>query len=403
MAVFRWAAKGKWVHDYRDATGTRHRSIHDSREEAKAEEHRIGSGRRRHRLRPHADPRSSVADYALRWLGRIMPPILKRRAYQAHAEAVRLYIVPRLGKFRVTELRRSDVIGFLTGCLQKGVNGQPLSRGSVRIIYSALRAMLQAAVDDELVTGNVAARLGRKFRLQPTAHERQAATEERVLEPGERRALLDAARADEEGAWFPLVLTLDRAGLRLGEAIGLEVSDIRFEARKVRLKQTIDRDTGAVGPPKHGPREVDLSPGLAEVLEAHITGLEVSANRGGGKIGRWLFPSEAGTPLDHANVRRALRRLSKTAGLERAVCPQDLRHTFGSTLATVELPQYVQAQMGHKDLSTTMQIYGSAFKPRPRRGVALMDDGMLRVTKRSRGDRVVTLARGRTREEVLTD
>jgi len=262
--------------------------------------------------------------------------------------------------------------------------------------------MLQAAVDDELVTGNVAARLGRKFKLQPTAHERQAATEERVLEPGERRALLDAARSEEEGAWFPLVLALDRAGLRLGEAIGLEVSDIRFEARKVRVKQTIDRDTGEAGPPKHGPREVDLSPGLAEVLEAHISGLEVAAAAGAVKIGKWLFPSEVGTPLDHANVRRALRRLSIAAGLER-VSPQDLRHTFGSTLATVELPQYVQAQMGHKDLSTTMLIYGSAFKPRPRRGVALMDDGMFRVTKRSRGDRVVTLARGRTREEVLTD
>ena len=402
MAVFKWAAKGKWAHDYRDATGTRHRTLHDTRDEAKAEEQRTGSGRRRHRLRPSVDPRSTVADYAPHWLETIKPPILKRKAYRAHAIMVRLYIVPRLGRFRVVDLRRSDVKAFLTGCQHKGVSGRPLERGSVRVIYSALRAMLNAAIDDELVTGNVAAKLGRKFRLQPTAHERQAATAQRVLEPGERRALLDATRADGDGAWLPLVLTYDRAGLRLGEGVGLEVSDVRFEARKLRVRQAIDGETGELESPKHGPREVDLSPGLADVLEAHISGLEAAAADAGRKVGKWLFPSEAGTPLDAANVRRALRRLSKAAGLE-PVTPQDLRHTFGSTLATTELPQYVQQQMGHKDINTTIGTYGSAFNARPRRGVALMDDGMLRVARRRSGDRVVTLARGRTREVDASD
>lgn len=395
MAVFRW--KGKWAHDYRDATGTRKRTVHDTRDEAKAEEQRTGSARRRGRLRPSVDPRSLVSDYAPRWLETIKPPVIKRKAHRAHRLAVQNYIIPRLGHFRVTELRRSDVVAFLTGCLQRGIAGRPLERGSVRVIYSALRAMLNAAIDDELVTGNVAAKLGRKFKLQPTAHEQQAATEQRVLEPGGRRALLEAARADGTGAWFPLVLTYDRAGLRSGEALALEVSDVRFEARKLRVRYAIDEETGERETPKHGPREVDLSPGLADVLEAHLSGLEAAAAASGTKLGRWLFPSEAGTPLDAGNVRRALRRLSKAAGLE-PVTPQDLRHTFGSTLATVELPQYVQQQMGHKDINTTMRIYGSAFHARPKRGVALMDDGMLRVARRSSGDRVVTIGRGRTRE-----
>lgn len=402
MAVFKWAAKGKWAHDYRDATGVRHRTLHDTRDEAKAEEQRLGSGRRRSRLRPSVDARITIAEYAARWLDRIKPPVLKRKAWRAHAVMVALYITPRLGKIRITELRRSDCIAFLTGCQQKGASGRPLARGSVRVIYSALRAMLHAAIDDELVTGNVAARLGRKFRLQGSAAEHQAATEQRVLEPAGRRALSEAARTDGGGIWYPLVLTLERAGLRLGEVLGLEISDVRFEARKLRIRQALDGETGDLESPKHGPRLVDLSPGLAEVLEAHIAGLERAATAEGRKVGKWLFPSEAGTPLDAANVRRALRRLSKVAGLE-PVTPQDLRHTFGSTLATRELPQYVQHQMGHRDISTTIRIYGSAFQARPRHGVALMDAGMVRVAKRSRGDRVVTIGAGRTRGEVVTD
>jgi len=394
MAVFKW--RGGWAHDYRDAAGIRHRTTHASKADAVAEAARIGIYRRG-RLRPRVDPRSTVADYAAHWLQTIAPPTLKRRAFDAHAAAVRLYIVPRLGTLRVTDLRRSDVKAFLASCQRAGVSGRPLARSSVRLVYSAIRAMLNAAIDDELLTGNVAAKLGRKLRLQPTAHERQAATAQRVLEPAERRMLLEAARTDGEGAWYPLVLTLDRAGLRVGEVLALEVSDVRFEARRLRIRQAVSDRTGELESPKHGPREVDLSPGLAEVLEAHISGLEIAAAAAGRSLGRWLFPSLAGTVLDAHNVRRALRRLSGVAGLE-PVTPQDLRHTFGSTLATTELPQYVQQQMGHRDITTTIGTYGSAFQARPTRGVALLDDAMLRVARRARGDKVVTLGRGRTRD-----
>ena len=69
--------------------------------------------------------------------------------------------------------------------------------------------MLTAAVDDELVVGNVAAKLGRQFRLQPTKQERQGSVEQRALDHEERRRLLDAIRRHGP-AWYPLLLTYDR-------------------------------------------------------------------------------------------------------------------------------------------------------------------------------------------------
>src|SRR5262249_60248868 len=56
--------------------------------------------------------------------------------------------------------------------------------------------------------------------------------------------------------------------------------------------------------------------------------------------------------------------------------PHALCHTFGSTLATEELPQYVQQQMGHASVQITIDTYGSAFRAKPRTGVALLDRGM---------------------------
>src|SRR5262249_18019017 len=157
-----------WAHEYRDPTGVRRRTKHPTRADAMAEAARLGSfGRRGRRLRPRVDPRSTIAEYAAHWLEARRPPPPKPGAFAAHELAVRLYITPRLGPRRITELRRSDVIGFLSDCQRDGASGRALERGSVRVIYSALRAMLNAAIDDELVTGNVAAKLGRKFRLQP--------------------------------------------------------------------------------------------------------------------------------------------------------------------------------------------------------------------------------------------
>src|SRR5262249_20741698 len=130
-------------------------------------------------------------------------------------------------------------------------------------------------------------------------------------------------------------------------------------------------------------------------------GLEAAAEANGTTLGKWLFPSTVGTMLDASNIRRAFRRLSGLAGLE-SVSPHDLRHTFGSTLATRELPQYVQQQMGHRDINTTIQTYGSAFAARPKRGVGLLAGGMLRVERRADGCKVVAIGRGKTRGEVVS-
>ena len=99
-----------------------------------------------------------------------------------------------------------------------------------------------------------------------------------------------------------------------------------------------------------------------------------------------------GTPLEARNVRRALARFAQKAGLGH-VTPHDLRHTFGSTLATEELPQYVQQQMGHASVQITIDTYGSAFRAKARTGVTLLDRGMAeppRVAGRRRsGSKVV--------------
>lgn len=71
----------------------------------------------------------------------------------------------------------------------------------------------------------------------------------------------------------------------------------------------------------------------------------------------WVFASDAGTPLDESNVRKAFNRILDDAELHRRN-PHQMRHTFASLLLQEGAPiTYVSRQLGHKDASITLRVY----------------------------------------------
>jgi len=71
----------------------------------------------------------------------------------------------------------------------------------------------------------------------------------------------------------------------------------------------------------------------------------------------WVFPSVTGTVLDPANVRKALNRMLRVAGLHTRG-PHQLRHSFASQLLQKGADlAYVTHQLGHKDANVTLQYY----------------------------------------------
>jgi integrase len=405
--------RGAYYLDFRDALGVRVQKRYRTKQAAEDAFKLLVplSGQRRHPTAASVDPRITVGAWVRRWLAQIAPPVLKPRAWEAHERAATRFIIPRLGDVRLTKLRRADIRAFLLDVQRNGraacrrpacveaprtcTHGGPLAPGSVRHVYSAIRALLQAAVDDELLTANPAAKLGGKrgLRCEPTKRERLQRVEQRVL-PADALAALTTATRRGEKAWYPLLLTYTRAGLRLGEAIALEVTDFHTDPPLLRVRQGFDQRSMRLETPKHGPRDVDLSlsPELVAVLRAQVAGLKKHALKTGRPLTRWLFPSRAGTPIQARNVERAVARLGRRAGLAHPVSPQDLRHTYGTRLIEAGVsPVYVQRQLGHASIQLTVDTYGATARPKlPAHAVGLLDD----VTAKQAGpDQVVTSAR----------
>ena len=361
--------RGKYVVDYRDGTGQRRWVTCETRREA---DEILSSKVRENRqlTRPAADADVTLSQYAERWIGTISSS-LKPRTIESYQQCLRLYIEPRFGATKIRRLHRGLIKEFLAQQLGSG-----LAPNTVRIVHATLRAMLNEAVEDNILMANPAIRLGKKLRLVPTSKQRQEQI--KAMDRDQLSAFLGTTANAAKGwdrSYYPLFLLMARTGLRLGEAIALEVGDINSEGRTLRVERAFS--AGRIETPKTGEgRDVDMSQQLTATLRQMIAGRrEKWFKEGKVQVPSLLFISEDGTMLDGANIRKVFTRSLKAAKLPLHFTPHCLRHTFASLLLQQgESPAYVQRMLGHASIKLTVDTYGKWLPMGNRAAVDRLDD-----------------------------
>jgi integrase len=88
-----------------------------------------------------------------------------------------------------------------------------------------------------------------------------------------------------------------------------------------------------------------------------------------------VFHTEAGAPLDAANVRRAFRGAVAAAGLDpKAWTPRELRHSVASLLSSSAMPiEDISHLVGHSSTRTTEKVYRKELRPVLRRGARTIE------------------------------
>jgi integrase len=345
-----WKRKGRkakpWVADYTDANGRRHRLAAATKEEA---QELLAQKRREAReIGPTAGDRDiTVAAYAAIWLGRIEPE-LKHASAKTYAYALRAHIIPAFGRLKVRDLTRPHVKWFIDEKRQAG-----LARNSINLLRGVLSAMLSEAGEEGLVGRNVALAVGRRRRTTIQG-QIEAADSIRPLSETEVSALLDVAPDHETRTLF---MVLARAGLRPGELLGLQWTDLDFTGRQILIERAFYE--GHLGTPKSGrSRRVDMSQGLATALSSlYVQRERQKLERQWSEVPLWVFCNRQGEPLRLDYVRYTFNRSLKRAGLSGHAL-YDLRHTFVTTLLAKNAPlTYVSRQAGHNKPTTTLTYY----------------------------------------------
>jgi site-specific recombinase XerD len=255
---------------------------------------------------------------------------------------------------------QSDVNAWLQWCSRRGVNPLAASFLHVNEYARELESTVDGRSGRPVTPATVARRLSGLSswydfltRLQAVAVNPVAGADRpRVdrdhsatvgLTAAEVDALLAAADADDgpQAARHRAMLTLlADLGLRVGELVGLDVTDLGRE----RGHRTI-RFVGKGG----RPRRRALAPATGAVLDTY---LELRPGPGDGP----LFVTASGARVDRHAVFRLVRRLARTAGIAAwaDLSPHSLRHAFATTARDEGVPlEDVQDAMGHADPRTT--------------------------------------------------
>lgn len=151
---------------------------------------------------------------------------------------------------------------------------------------------------------------------------------------------IDLFLAHADSDMYPVFYTFLNTGLRLGELLNLQWSDIDFDRAKLIIRK---KDFWI---PKAGEREIPLHQGMLILLR------DVRPRRAKGDD--FVFTRADGSKLS-VKLRQALIRIAKQAGISNLTKVHTLRHTFASHLVMkgVDLPT-VQKLLGHTDIQTTM-------------------------------------------------
>ena len=375
MAI-RKRGKG-WVADYYDGARTRRWKTFATEEAARAHE---AAARGQH---PRVDPAITLRDYAERWLDQLAATA-KASTVDLYRERLKRHVLPALGATRLCDLGRSQIRDLLVaklleerrpkGKTDRNPESRRYSTESVRIMYSILRALLFAAVDEEVLASNPAARLGKSLRLVRSKATRQ---ENIKAFDHEQLARFLEAVSMRQPRLYPLLFTMSRTGLRIGEALALQWGDLDLVAREIRIERAAS-NTGVISTPKSGHgRTIDMATSVHDLFVSHRAALSAAwlkkkpeRDADGnelpkGQMPPWVFPSVLWTAQDHSNVRKGFDASLRHAGLPRHFSPHSLRHTFASLLlADGVSPAYVQEQLGHASVALTVDTYGRWLKKR---------------------------------------
>jgi integrase len=202
-------------------------------------------------LTPKHD-QQTLETYALAWIATLTGN-LKASTIRFYTDHLQRHIIPILGSRLIGNLSRADCREVITT-----VRGKGLRLSTVKGIARTLSTLLSQAVEDDKLPANPALRMGRYLRggdeIEPHV---QVLTRE--------AALLVATARTHFPRWHPWILLALRTGLRIGEQIGLQWSDVDWNGRFLVVQR--DSSRGLLTSPKsHRRRRVDLSSQLLSTL-----------------------------------------------------------------------------------------------------------------------------------------
>ncbi len=239
------------------------------------------------------------------------------------------YLVPAMGKRKLRDIRRRDVIAMVEDCARDHPRQAALLLGYTKLLFAW-------AEDREIIEANPAA------TLKPMKIDKRMAPKarQRVLDDEEIRALW--TRAEESGLHrmtaFALKMILI-TGQRPGEVAGMRWEEIQGDTWMIPAAR---RKTDT-------PHSVPLTDSALKILETAKDEAARLSKRRKGKAAGYVFEARPGAPITGPALCKAVERYADALGNKSPRwAPHDLRRTCRTGLAACGVAEVIAERViGH--------------------------------------------------------
>lgn len=309
---------------------------------------------------------------------------LKDNTFQNYTYMYEAFVKEKIGREIIGKIRKSDIKRFYNNLLDQ----QGLRISTVDNIHTVLHQVLDMAVDDNYIRSNPSNNVLREMKKA------------RVYQIEKRRAL---TRPEQElfmdyvknslvyRHWYPVFAVLLGTGMRIGELTGLRWCDIDLEEGFINITHTLVYYNHRDATHKHGcyynmnttktensERQIPMldfvkEAFLEEKRNQDLIGLKCNAVIDG--YTDFIFLNQYGKPHHHGGINKAIQRITRDCNDEQlnknenaeVLLPHftchNLRHTFTTRMCEAGVNvKVIQDTLGHKDISTTLNIYTDVTK-----------------------------------------
>ncbi len=306
----------------------------------------------------------TLSEYLQYWIEQRKPNLSPTTIY-GYKSMMKNHIIPSLGQVELNQLKPLHIQEYYNNKLKI------LSPTTVLHHHRMLRKALEDAKEWQLIKINPA------DHVEAPKPKRYKAT---VLNIDEIKELLKALEGNRLEVSITLILFL---GLRRGELLALEWSDLDLENKTITIKKNLVRggDSGnelIIKEPKteESIRTIYLSDNILNLLKKQKIVQKKNKMKYGPKYkdSDFIFTTEMGNLINPASFSREFGDFIKSNNLKK-IRLHDLRHTNATLMLKSKIPAKVASErLGHSNISTTLDLYSHVLKDMEIETTNKMDD-----------------------------
>lgn len=342
----------------------------------------------------------TLKDFIERWRSERAEQELQPGTLDKYNDVINHFILPALGHLKLTEIKPHSINKFLVDLTRDGCrhDGKPggYSKGTIHKISNVLSSILRTATEWEVIERNPCDPVRVKaedtadkikfFTPQQTAvfldyieHPFTIRTRghSRVDDTGKPYTVGDYTSTKELPTQLKVLFTLAiYSGLRKGEILALKWEDVDFENNTVAVTKAAAMVKGEqivkVPKTRNSYRVVSIPHSVTEKLRK----LQLEQTRYRLSVGDywqgegWIFTQDDGRMMNYSTPYKSLQDILTHYNADKAEAdklPMIPFHGLRHTTATLQIAagtdvRTVSSIMGHRETSTTMNIYAHNLK-----------------------------------------